>query len=75
MNTDLVIGGGKFLESSVMKSFFMQIDSVLYEREKKCSYSGVNVENYATSGLSGGEVAGNRCEFIGRNSSHSRKER
>ena len=38
-----LIDGNKFLESnSGMRSFFMQIDSIFYEREKHCNYSHYN---------------------------------
>lgn len=68
------IGSGKFLESNVMKSFFMQIDSIFYEREKKCNYTAVNTENYAISALSHGA---DKFEFLAsmKRSSSKRKSR
>lgn len=60
-----LIGSGKFLESNVMKSFFMQIDSIFYEREKKCNYTTVNTENYAINALShAGEFSADKLEFF-----------
>lgn len=45
MQNDLLFNGSKFLESHVMRSFFMQIDSIFYEREKNCNY---NIYNCST---------------------------
>ena len=73
------IGSGKFLESNVMKSFFMQIDSIFYEREKKCNYTVVNTENYAIRAVShgAGEFSAEKFEFLAsiKRSNSKRKSR
>ena len=46
VHNDLMINSNKFLDSNCgMRSFFMQIDSIFYEREKNCNYNIYNCSN------------------------------